>query len=185
MESPLESDFEPITAVLMRNAQADCIHEFEAWAERINQFARKFEGFLGAKIIPHRIDTHYEYSVLVRYIGYEQLWNFMDSLECEENLKNSYLLMVGEIPVQELQRFSSNPIIYDPSISIIQPAKYKVAILTIIMLYPMLLGVSTLIAMIFKGFSRPLLVFFTLLIMVPIMTYVIMPWVTKLARLWQ
>jgi antibiotic biosynthesis monooxygenase (ABM) superfamily enzyme len=184
MESPLESGFEPIVAVIMRNANADSFRKVESWAGKIDQLARKFEGFLGASIIPRSNDSHYEYGILVRYAGYEQLWNFIDSLECEKNLQDSSLLMVGEIPLQEFHRFEPNPVVHNFAMPIIQPAKYKVAILTFIMLYPMLLGVSTLIAMIFKGFPRTLLLFFTLLIMVPIMTYVIMPWVTKLVRLW-
>jgi antibiotic biosynthesis monooxygenase (ABM) superfamily enzyme len=185
MENPLETDFEPIAAVILRNAQAVCNREFETWAEKVDQFAQKFDGFLGAAIIPRRNGSHNKYGILVRYAGCDQLRSFIDSLEFEEYLKDSDLLMVGEISEQEIQKFEPDPVLYDPSISIIRPAKYKVALLTFIMLYPMLLGVSTLIAMIFKGFSRPLLVFFTLLIMVPLMTYVIMPWVTKLARLWQ
>ncbi len=70
---------------------------------------------------------------------------------------------------------------HPPSVA---PAKYKTAILTILALYPPLLALSTLLSYVLPGWPRALLVLLNVLLLVPTMTYYIMPWVTRQFRSW-
>ena len=58
------------------------------------------------------------------------------------------------------------------------------ALLTILALYPPLLALSTLLSRLLHVWPRPLLMLLTVLLLVPTMTYTIMPWMTRLFRAW-
>ena len=108
----------------------------------------------------------------------------MTSAEREEYLRKSAEMTVGEMMVKEthgLAAFFTLP--GDPSTSNVPP-KYKMAILTILVLYLPLLGISTLTAILFRGLPRPLLLLISLCVLVPIMTWFLMPWTTWLFRRW-
>jgi len=179
-----ESLPEPITALIVRTVRPDRRHDFEDWIVGMNQIAREFEGFLGVNIIRPENAAHLEYAIIVRFDDYEHLRTFMTSTEREDYLQKSESMTIGELSVQEmsgLESFFSLPGTQKESLA---PPKYKMAILTILVLYPTLLGLSALIALIFHGFPRPVLILITLIVLVPIMTYFIMPWVTQLFRFW-
>jgi len=184
MDNNSESLSEPITALIVRTVRQDRLQDFEDWIGGMNQIARKFKGFLGVNIIRPVNSAHLEYVIIVRFDDYENLRSFMTSTEREDYLRKSEPMTVGELSVQEMSGMESFFTLPETQKVSIAPPKYKMAILTILVLYPTLLGLSTLIAFIFHGFPRPLLILITLIVLVPIMTYFIMPWVTRLFRFW-
>jgi uncharacterized protein len=184
MEINSESISEPVTALIVRYVKKDRIEEFEAWIRGMTLVASKFEGFLGSNVIRPRDKENPEYVIVARFDKYEHLKAFMTSVERAEYLKKSEGMTTGEISVQEMHGFGSFFSLPERSVSSSVPAKYKMSVLTIMALYIPLLVISTLVASIFRGFPRPLLVLFTLIVLVPIMTYFIMPWTTRLFRFW-
>ena len=179
-----ESLPEPITALIVRTVRPDRLQDFEDWIGGMNKIAREFDGFLGVSIIRPVNTTHSEYVIIVRFDDYEHLRAFMTSTEREDYLQKSESMTVGELSVQEMSGLESFFTLPGTQKDSLAPPKYKMAILTILVLYPTLLGLSTFIAFIFHGFPRPLLILITLIVLVPIMTYFIMPWVTRLFRSW-
>lgn len=184
MENNSKPQSEPVTALIARVVRPEYLQEFEQWITGMNQIARNFEGFLGVNVIRPHDTAHPEYVIVVRFDEYTHLKAFMTSAEREEYLKKSERLTIGELTVQEMQGFESFFTLPDRSGIQGRPAMYKMAILTILALYPPLLGLSTLFTALFHGFPRPLLILITLVVLVPIMTYFIMPWVTSLFRFW-
>jgi len=179
-----ESISEPITALIERTVKPDRLQDFENWISEMNQIARQFEGFLGVNIIRPIDKIHFEYVFVVRFDVFEHLRFFMKSQEREKHLQKSESMTIGELSVQEisgLESFFALPEIQNNSLAL---PKYKMAILTILVLYLTLLGLSPIIAYLFRGFPRPLLILITVTDLVPIMTYIIMPWVTRLFRFW-
>ena len=57
-------------------------------------------------------------------------------------------------------------------------------VITILALYPPLLGLNTLLSFLFPDWPKGILLMLSVLILVPTMTYLIMPWTTKLFRSW-
>jgi len=175
---------EPVTAVILRSVKPGCMEEFEMWASGMTQVACNFQGFLGTHVIRPRDIFHPEYVIVVQFDNVNHLDTFMASKERAEYLKKSEKMTVGEMSIQEVHGFESFFSLPDHSKRSPAPARYKMAVLTILALYPLLLLISTLIASIFHGLPRSLLILFTLIVLVPIMTYFIMPWTTRLFRFW-
>ena len=184
MENNGESHPEFVTALIVRTIKPECWPDFEEWVKGMHQVAMKFEGFQGSNVIRPRDHAHPEYVIVARFDTYEHLRAFMTSVERAEYAKKSEPMTMSADSVQEMHGFDSFFSLPDLPASAGAPAKYKMAILTIMGLYLPLLGISTFIAAIFRGFPRPLLVLFTLLVMVPLMTYFLMPWITRLFRFW-
>lgn len=183
MEQEVQSSSEPVTALIVRNVRPERMKAFEEWALDMHQVVRGFEGYLGTDIIRPRDHSHPEYVIVVRFDRYEHLKAFMESTERRAWLEKSEEMTVGNMYVQETQ---GTPwfVLPDSSLPLVTPPKYKMALLTILALYPSLLILSTILSYLFHGWSRPLLSFINVLILVPILTYYIMPLMIRLFRSW-
>ena len=184
MEYEGKSSSQPVTVVLVRNVRADRLNEFEEWVKGINQVVKGFEGYLGTDLIRPRDHSHPEHVIVIRFDDYEHLRAWMGSKEREEWVKRSEEMTIGEIHVQEAHGFQPWFTLPDHSAASIAPARYKMALLTILALYPPLLALSTLLSYLLHGWPRALLMLLTVLLLVPAMTYIIMPWITRLFRSW-
>ena len=184
MENEGKSSLEPVTVLLVRNIRPERWNDFEEWLKDMNQVVRGFEGYLGTDLIRPRDPSHPEYVIVFRFDHYEHLRAWMGSSEREEWLKKSEDMTIGEMHSQEAHGFQPWFTLPDRSGALNSPAKYKMALVTILALYPPLLALSTLISSLLHGWPRPLLMLLTVLLLVPAMTYYIMPWVTRLFRSW-
>ena len=184
MEYEGKSSSQPVTVVLVRNVKADRSNEFEEWVKGINQVVKGFEGYLGTDLIRPREHSHPEYVIVIRFDDYEHLRAWMGSKEREEWVKRSEDMTIGEIHVQEAHGFQPWFTLPDQSVALTSPARYKMALLTIVALYPSLLALSTLLSYFLRGWPRALLILLNVLMLVPAMTYYIMPWMTRLFRSW-
>ena len=64
------------------------------------------------------------------------------------------------------------------------PAKYKMAILTMVAIYPLLLLVSTILTSLLQGLPRFIIILITVILLVTVMTFYVMPWMTRVFRFW-
>lgn len=184
MEHNHQASAEPVTALIVRTVRPERGVEFEAWVNDMRPVVMRFPGYLGTDVIRPRGSVDSEYVIVVRFDNYDHLRVFMESPERAEVIKHSEPLTVGEPTIQEAHGFTSFFSLPGQPSTAVVPAKYKMAILTLLALYVPLLAISTLVAMVFRGLPRPVLVLASLVIMVPLMTWFIMPWVTKLFRGW-
>jgi uncharacterized protein len=184
MEYEGKPSSEPVTAILVRNVRPDRLNDFEEWLKGINRVVKGFEGYLGTDLIRPRDHSHPEYVIVLRFADYEHLKAWMGSKEREEWVKRSEEMTIGEMQVQEAHGFQPWFTLPDQSAALTSPARYKMALLTILALYPSLLALSTLLSYLIHGWPRPLLMLLTVLVLVPAMTYTIMPWMTRLFRSW-
>jgi len=184
MANITELPAEPVTALIVRQVKPDRFDDFEAWANGMTPIVSKFTGFLGTNVIRPRDKTHPEYVIVARFDTYDHLRAFLSSPEREEYLRLSNEMTTGEMVVQETHGFASFFTLPDQRTASNVPAKYKMALLTILALYLPLLAISTLVARLFPALPRPVLVLISLSILVPIMTWLIMPWITWVFRRW-
>lgn len=175
---------EPVTALIVRQVRPGRLNDFEEWLKGMNQAVKVFDGYLGTDLIRPRDAVHPEYVIVVRFDNYEHLRTFMGSTLRQEWLNKSEEMTLGEMEVQEQHGFESWFSLPDLPAASNPPAKFKMALLTILAIYPSLLVISTLTTFLLRGLPRALVMLVTLLILVPLMTYFIMPWVTRLFRFW-
>jgi antibiotic biosynthesis monooxygenase (ABM) superfamily enzyme len=187
----------PITVIVTRTAKIGKIKEFEDWMDGIVHESLKFEGHLGVDIIRPVEESKPEYVIIFRFNNLNNLLKWERSQVRKEWLEKSKDVVEGEDKVQKLtglefwftprSAYQTQREVNDNEDSG-QPAnlppRYKMAIVTTGIVFVLL---NTLIPPI-EQLAVPLpLVLSSLLgviIMVFLMTYLIMPSVTRLLKPW-
>ena len=140
MENNGNEPLEPVTAMIVRTVRPGKGDEFEAWVEVMRPVVMKFPGFLGTDVIRPRGSANSEYVIVVRFDNYDHLRVFMESAERAEIIKLSEPLTMGEPSIQEAHGFTSFFSLPGQPSAAVVPAKYKMAILTLLALYVPLAG---------------------------------------------
>jgi antibiotic biosynthesis monooxygenase (ABM) superfamily enzyme len=189
----------PVTVVVTRFAKRNKIREFEEWMDGIIHEAMKFEGHMGVNVIRPSDLSNPEYVIIFRFNTFENLARWENSEARREWLAKSKEVAEGE-PVIEKQtgleiwftpRSRSGGSIKGDKASTtttttapIAPPRYKMAIVITAIIFIL---VSTLIPQIRQlttGLHIHVSTFLGVAIMVFLMTYVIMPSVTRLLGPW-
>jgi hypothetical protein len=192
-----DQDDAPITVIVTRTAKKGRIKEFEDWMDGIVHESLKFEGHLGVNVIRPVDQSKPEYVIIFRFNTLDNLLKWEKSQARKEWLEKSKDIIEGEDKVQKLSGLefwftprsthwseheaNNNE---DASLPVNVPPRYKMAIVTAGIVFVLL---NTLIPQI-EQLTAPLpLLLSSLLgvtIMVLLMTYLIMPSVTRLLKPW-
>lgn len=179
----------PITLVITRRAKAGKIREFESWLDGIIHEAMKFEGHMGVNIIRPPAMSNPEYVIILRFDNFENLAKWEKSEIRKKWIENGKDLIEGKAKVEKQTGLEfwftpgsvSASTMVEPSPP---PPRYKMAIVVIGIIFVL---VSTLLPQVQQAAAGLPVLLSTLLgvaIMVLLMTYVIMPSVTRLLRPW-
>jgi antibiotic biosynthesis monooxygenase (ABM) superfamily enzyme len=175
----------PVTVIVTRKAKKERIKEFEEWMDGVVHEAMKFEGHMGVNIIrPSDPSTNPEYVIIFRFNSYDNLAKWENSEIRNQWLMKSKDLTEGE-PLVEKQtglEFWFTP----RSSGAVAPAppRYKMAIVVTAIIFVL---INTLIPLIRQVTAELPVLVSTLVgtaIMVLLMTYVVMPSVTRALRPW-
>jgi antibiotic biosynthesis monooxygenase (ABM) superfamily enzyme len=187
----------PITVIVTRTAKKERIKEFEDWMDGIVHESLKFEGHLGVDVIRPVEQSKPEYVIIFRFNTLNNLLKWERSQARKKWLEKSKDVVEGEDKVQKLTGLefwftprsahrtegkANNTEARGQSVNL--PPRYKMAIVTAGIVFVLL---NTLIPQI-EQLTAPLpLLLSSLLgaiIMVFLMTYLIMPSVTRLLKPW-
>lgn len=183
----------PVTVIVKRIAKKDKIKEFEEWLSGISKEVSKQEGSMGIDIIR---PTNYnksklEYVVIFRFNNYANLTKWEKSPIRDEWLQKGRKLVEADPDVQKLTglEFWFTPYFKDessPMIPLNPPPRYKMVIVTIPVISILLMTLVPQIHILTEMLSIPFPVrlVIALTITVLLMTYVIMPFLTKLLKSW-
>ena len=173
----------PVTAVASRRVKQGREQEFEEWVSGILDAANRFPGYLGSEVLRPSEPEDNEYKIIFRFDHASNLHAWENSEERQRWLSRSRPLLYQEEKVHVLTgletwfTLASKP--GEPA-----PPRYKMAIITWLAVFP-------LVAVIFSLFGQWLNMLPTLLrtlvftvVMVTLMTYVIMPRMTRLFSFW-
>lgn len=175
----------PITLVISEIVKPDRVQEYEAWTRGINQAAQQFTGFLGVETIRPRDHAYPEYVVIVRFdnYGHFRIWSqsstYRDWIEKSRHLvttRTRQQLPSGmevwfSLPRNNLQNSQ-------------HPAYYKKVILGVLAVYPLILLANALLGP-FTATWYPLLgLLISCVFVSALLTYPVMPWLTKLLDFW-
>ena len=185
----------PVTVIVKRIAKRDKIKEFEEWLSGISKEVSRQEGSMGIDIIKPTPNisnkSKPEYVIIFRFNTYENLDKWEKSPIRHEWLQKGRKLAESDYDVQKMTglEFWFTPYFNDessPMIPLQPPPRYKMVIVTIpvisILLLTLVPQIHFLTEMLLIPF--PIRLVIALAITVLLMTYVIMPLLTKLLKPW-
>jgi uncharacterized protein len=190
-------DDSPVTVIVTRKSKKGKIKDFEEWMDGIIHEAIRFEGHMGVNIIRPLDLSNPEYVIIFRFNTYENLRKWENSQIRKEWLKKSKEVTEGE-PKTEIQtglefwftprsahssKSEANSDDIQPA-TVPPPPRYKMAIVTAGIVFVML---NTLLPEVRQLTATLPLLLSTLtgvVIMVFLMTYLIMPLITRALKPW-
>ena len=185
----------PVTVIVKRIAKKDKIKEFEEWLSGISKEVSRQEGSMGIDIIrpsPNGSSkSKSQYIVIFRFNSYDNLAKWEKSPVRNEWLQKGRKLVEADPDVQKMigLEFWFTPYFKDessPMIPLQPPPRYKMVIVTIPVISILLLTLVPQIHFLTEMLSIPfpIRLVIALTITVLLMTYVIMPLLTKLLKPW-
>ena len=182
----------PVTVIVKRIAKKDKIKEFEEWLSGISKEVSRQEGSMGIDIIrPRDNESKPEYVIIFRFNNYYNLTRWENSSIRNEWLQKGTDLVVADPDVQKFTglEFWFTPYFKKTSPLIPlspPPPRYKMVIVTIPVISILVLTLVPQIHILTQILLIPYPIRLTiaLTIIVILVTYLIMPLLTKLLGLW-
>src|SRR5918997_5284853 len=183
-----DEDEGPVTFAIARRAKLGKTEEFERWLDDIIHEAMKFKGHMGVNIIRPSNMSNPEYVIILRFDNFENLEKWEKSEIRKKWIEKGKDLIEGKAKMEKQTglEFWFTPASARASTAVEQqqPPRYKMAIVLTGIIFVL---VSTLLPRVEQatvGLPVLLSTFVGVAIMVLLMTYVIMPSVTRLLRPW-
>jgi antibiotic biosynthesis monooxygenase (ABM) superfamily enzyme len=179
-DAPIDQDG-PVTVVVRHRVRPGKETEFEEWLRGISRAALKFEGCLGFNVIRPADPGQPEYVVLFRFDTFAHLETWEASETRREWLEKVAPLTV-HTPMRE--RHTGMEVWFTPPAGRAQPPRYKMAIVTLLAIFPLISLVQLLLAPLLSHWPLLLRTLATSSLLVCLMTYVVMPLMTRLFARW-
>jgi len=179
MESPaIETG--PLTVVVTWRVRKGCEREFEAWRHEIAAAAPEFPGHMGVYVILPSA-TEREYVVIFRFDTYEHLRAWQDSDIRRELLKKAEPFSDSE-PSYRLE--SGLEYWFAPPGVRASPPRWKMALVTVVGVWPASMLVPWLLNPIIGKLTLPLQALLGAVGIVILLTWVIMPVLVIILKRW-
>ncbi len=186
-------DDESVTWVITHHVRPDRRDDFEDWIAGITDEVSRFRGREGVTVLRPGGESSTEYVVVVRFAAYDDLRRWEESAERAEWLTRLDPLLAATSTYRTetgLETWFQLP----GERAVEPPPKWKMSLLIILAIYPLLLVVLPLMGTIFDipYLGVPITIdsefvvrtLVTAVILVTLMTWVAMPFLTKLFRGW-
>lgn len=169
-----------VTVVVRRTIRADATEAFEAWLMGINQAAARFEGHSGVQIIPPGQGE--DWVIIFHFASGQQLSAWESSPERAEWLRKVEPMTVSS----SLEKVTGLEFwfVLPGNAARRPPPPWKMALVTLVGLYPLVLWVAPRLSDAFDAMPAPLTTLTTVAIMVVLMTWLVMPALVRLLRPW-
>lgn len=174
---------EPVTVVVTRRVRAGREDAYTAWLDRLIADASALPGYLGARVQPPAAGAPRVYTSVFRFDSVEHLRAFEAS-----DLRARALAEVTELAEADavwsrltgLELWFAPP----PGTVVPQPSRLRMALVMIAVVYGLVLSLGQLVGAVLGGAPFPLRLLVTIAIEVFLMTYVVMPRLTRALARW-
>lgn len=168
---------EPVTVVVTRRVKAGREKDYEAWLEALLEKAKALPGYIGTTIARPSSASR-EYTSVFRFDSVAHLRAFESS-----DLRRRAMLEVTELVEADavwneltgLELWFTPP----PGTVVPQPSRFRMALVMIAVVYGLVFSIGSLVAMVLSSAPMPLRLLVTITIEVFLMTYVLMPRITR------
>lgn len=170
-------DADPATMLVLRRVRRGAEAEFEEALRDVIRAASAFDGHLGATVV-RPAPGRPEHVLVVRWASAADLEAWRASATCAEWLAR-VAPITEALDAYELHGMEAFFDLPGPR----APARWKMAVVTFVAIYPLILALSALLQRGLPELPLALRVAVTSGVLVPLMTWVVMPWLTgRLAR---
>ena len=172
----------PVTIVARRRVRAGCEAEYEAWLTRLQSDARALPGYLGAQVQRPRPGER-DYVSVFRFDSSENLEAFETS-----DLRRRAMAEVAPLSEADAvwDRTTGFEVWFDPPAGTVvaRPVRWRMASVLVVVIFALVLPIGTVVGWLVPGWPYPLRLFATVAIEVALLTYVIMPPLTRAMACW-
>ncbi|MFG2127338.1 antibiotic biosynthesis monooxygenase [Streptomyces sp. NPDC048751] len=173
---------EPVTTVLTWRVRPGHEREFEEWTHRVTRCARRFPGNEGVSWLRPE-DGGHRYHAVLRFSDSHRLTAWLESEERAD--WHARIEGVASEVSSERQSTSGMETWFSlPGTSVQSPPKWKMALTTFLGAYPFTLLIQWLVTPHTTGWPLPLRAAVFPLVLLPTLTFVVMPLLSRLLRLW-
>ena len=176
------TDNETVTVVVTRKVKRGRESAYEDWLGRLLEDSKSMKGYLGATIQKPAPGST-EYTSIFRFDTVDNLRKFEES-----ELHAKYLREVVDYVEADAiwKKFTGLDFWFSPPKGAVipQPSRFRISLVTIAIVFGLVLSIGQMIAMIATEVPVYIRLFVTISIVIPLMTYVIMPRVTRLLAKW-
>jgi antibiotic biosynthesis monooxygenase (ABM) superfamily enzyme len=174
---------EPVTVLYSRRVKPGREADFEAWARGIVAAARQFPGHLGASVLD--APGSREYHILFSFADPRSLRAWQDSEERQRWLARVGELLEADRGLQQLtglETWFKLPGANVPTMK--PPPRWKMWLISLMAVYPLVLAFQALAVPRMVGLPLPLRALLFPLVLLTLMTFVVMPVVTRVLHRW-
>jgi antibiotic biosynthesis monooxygenase (ABM) superfamily enzyme len=174
---------EPVTVVVTRRVKPGRETDYEAWLTQLLRDVAALPGYLGTTVHRPPPGGPRNYTSVFRFDSVDHLRGFEDSEVRRRALASVGALVEEDAAWQQLTGlefwFSA------PAGTLVpQPSRPRMALLMIVVVYGLVLSIGQVVALVLGDAPAPLRLLVTIIIEVALLTWVIMPRLTRLLSRW-
>jgi antibiotic biosynthesis monooxygenase (ABM) superfamily enzyme len=174
---------EPVTVLYSRRVKPGREADFEGWARGIVAAARQFPGHLGASVLD--APGSREYHILFTFADRRSLRAWLDSDERRRWLARVDELLEADRGLQQLTGLETWFRLPGSNVPTMKPPpRWKMWLVSLVAVYPLVLSFQVLLVPRMAGLPLPLRALVFPLVLLTLMTFVVMPVVTRVLRRW-
>jgi uncharacterized protein len=172
-----------VTVFVSRRAKPGKEAEFEDFIRGIIDAASEFPGHLGATVFRPTSSDDREYRVVFKFDHLSNLRKWEQSEERRSWYERGRAFAEDEPRIERITGLESW-FTLGQAMPIIPPPRYKMALVTWFAVYPTITVVLLALTPLMLGWPLPLRTLLLTVILVPALTWVVMPSITRLLRRW-
>jgi len=174
---------DPVTVLYSRRVKPGREADFEAWARGIVAAARQFPGHLGASVLD--APGSREYHILFSFADRRSLRAWLDSEERRRWLARVGELLEADRGLQQLTGLETWFKLPGANVATMTPPpRWKMWLVSLLAVYPLVLAFQALVVPRMARLPLPLRALVFPLVLLTLMTFVVMPMVTRALRRW-
>ena len=173
----------PVTVVVRRRVRPGHEAAYEGWLRRLTEAARELPGYLGAQVQPPGSGTSREYVSTFRFRTEAELRAFEES----ELRRRALAEVVPHVEADAVwERMTGLEVWFapPPGTVVAQPSPFRMALLLIAVVYGLVLSIGWAVGLALAAWPYPARLLVTIAIEVFLMTYLLMPWLTRRLARW-
>jgi len=173
----------PVTVSISRRVKAGCEQAYEDWISGVVEAASTYPGHLGTNVLRPGPATNHEYVIIYRFDSYAHCQTWETSYLRQQWLEKLHDLVVGEATTKRgtgLEFWFDLPEL--PTHKAASPK--KMALVLIVVVYVLVMAINILFQPILDQLPFFLRILFVVVTQVLLMTFLVMPRVTKLLKNW-
>jgi antibiotic biosynthesis monooxygenase (ABM) superfamily enzyme len=171
------------TATITQRIEPACEQAYEALLVGIHEAAKAFGGFLRREVIKSHAGSYLEYTHVIHFDNETNLRRWEHSPERHEWLSRMATMAIHSTPLQMITGLETW-FTLSPGKPIVPPPRYKMAIVTWLAIFPLITLISYATGPFFGHLPIVVRTLVVTAAVVPLMTYVVMPRMTRLFGRW-